>query len=129
MYGIVGGGGCCWRFLIVSFVLKSFMTPIVYPLFLAMVIIDFILPVLIPLWWVLLSSCVCDIWLLLFINYAFGEIAILTLYSRSIIYLQICCHNTLFKKRTKSWISNKYFKELRNSLMMIWKNRNMSEWF
>jgi len=34
-------GGCCWCFLLISFVLRSFMMPIGYPLFLAMVIIVF----------------------------------------------------------------------------------------
>ena len=33
------------------------------------------------------------------------------------------------QKRTKSWICNNFSKERRNSLMMIWKDRNMSEWF
>jgi len=38
---IWGCGGCCWCFLLVSFVLRSFMMPVVYLLFLAMVIIVF----------------------------------------------------------------------------------------
>ena len=35
----------------------------------------------------------------------------------------------VYKKRTKSWICNNFSKKRLNSLMMIWKDRNMSEGF
>jgi len=57
-----------------------------------------------------------------------GHLANYTLYNR-FLHNIICCHNTLFTKWTKSWISNNFSKERRNCQMMIWKDRTTSEWF